>query len=720
MTPVHGKRMGLAALGLSLLTLLAVGLLSFREWQAFRKGAADVVRFRQVLQLNRGLLAHVSIAESSQRGFLLTGRPDYLAPHDSAVAQIPAELERLAALTGDDQFAAGRVEELRPLVRDKLDELRRTIQVRRTKGLAAALEIVDTDVGKELMERIRSLCLSIETEQYEAHERSWSELASGAAVARWFGWLGALTLAAFIAAGGLALGRAAAAQEALTASADAASSLLRTTLYSIGDGVISTDAQGLVRMMNPIAERLTGYSETEALGLPAERVFHIVDAKTRAEAESPIRRVLREGRVAGLANHTALISRGGEDVPIDDSGAPIRAGGGEIQGVVLVFRDVTERKRAEEALRESERRFRTVADSAPVMIWSETPEGRRDYFNRRWLEFRGRPLELETGEGWKEGIHPDDVARHVEMLRRSVEPHQPFALEYRLRRAGGSYAWVLSHGTPRFDADGQFLGYIGSCVDIDDRKRAEEKLWRTAKLESLGVLAGGVAHDFNNLLVGILGSASLLEEYIPKERDARELLDSIRTAGERAARLTKQMLAYSGRGRFAVEPLDLSAQVRQIASLIEASIPTNVDLRFVLADGLPAVQGDASQIQQLIMNLTINAVEALEPSGGLVEVLTAVQTADAGAVVDAATAEALPPGAYVTLAVSDNGPGMDRETLTKIFDPFFTTKFMGRGLGLPSVSGITRGHGGAIAVDSTPGKGTTFRAFFPIAAARTR
>jgi PAS domain S-box-containing protein len=568
----------------------------------------------------------------------------------------------------------------------------------------------------QVMDRLRAVFSEIEADQEDRRQRSWDDLEWEARNDLSLTLAGAFLLAALVAAGAILLSRAARAQEFLAATAAASGDLLRTTLYSIGDAVITTDAQGAVRMMNRVAERLTGCAESEARGLPADRVFPIVNEQTREEVESPIQRVLREGQVVGLGNHTVLVSRTGREVPIDDSGAPIRGRDGSLQGVVLVFRDITERKRAEEALEQSERRFRTVADSAPVMICSDAPDGRRAFFNQPWLRFTGRTWEQEMEDGWKEGIHPEDRQRRQEVYDRALETLQPFSVEFRLRRHDGQYCWVLGRGLPRFGADGEFLGFIGSCTDIDDRKRAEEKIVRqAAKLESLGVLAGGIAHDFNNLLVGIMGSASLLEDHVAGNAAALEFVTNLQLSSERAAKLTKQMLAYSGRGRFFVEPLDLSEQVRQIVALIEASIPKNVDVRLTLAERLPTIEADASQIQQIVMNLAINAAEAIGPEGGRVAVSTSIESVDEGTVADFGVGATLGPGPYVTLTVADNGSGMDAQTQSKIFDPLFTTKFTGRGLGLAAVAGIVRGHRGAIKVESAPGKGACFQVWFPAA-----
>ena len=221
------------------------------------------------------------------------------------------------------------------------------------------------------------------------------------------------------------------------------------------------------------------------------------------------------------------------------------------------------------------------------------------------------------------------------------------------------------------------------------------------------MLAGGVAHDFNNLLTGILGNASLAEEVLPAGHPAHSAIREVIEASERAAHLTRQMLAYAGKGRFVVERLDLSAAVREIANLVRSSIPRNVMLRLELTPELPPIEADAGQIQQLVMNLVINGAEAIgEGSAGTVLVATGVRQAGPG-VAD---------GNYVFLEVRDTGCGMDETTRARIFEPFFTTKFTGRGLGLSAVQGIVRGHNGELRVESAPGSGTTFQVFFPATA----
>ena len=243
----------------------------------------------------------------------------------------------------------------------------------------------------------------------------------------------------------------------------------------------------------------------------------------------------------------------------------------------------------------------------------------------------------------------------------------------------------------------------------------ERQIQHAQKLESLGVLAGGIAHDFNNLLMGVLGYADLALMDLAPEAPAREYLEGIETSARRAAELAKQMLAYSGKGRFIVRPLDLSALVQEMTHLLEVSISKKSVLKYHFAEGIPSFEGDATQVRQVVMNLITNASDAIGDRSGLIGVRTGAQYCDRDYLCETYLDDDLVPGLYVYLEVSDTGCGMTREQEEKIFDPFFTTKFTGRGLGLAAVLGIVRGHSGAIKVYSEPGKGTTFKVLFPIA-----
>ena len=262
----------------------------------------------------------------------------------------------------------------------------------------------------------------------------------------------------------------------------------------------------------------------------------------------------------------------------------------------------------------------------------------------------------------------------------------------------------------RFDREERTLLAI---EDVTDSRRAEEESRQSQKMEAIGYLATGVAHDFNNLLTSIMGNASLLLNAMREDDPGRSAINGVIVSGQRAADLTRQLLAYAGKGRAYLERVDLSEVVIQTGRLIHASIPANVHLRLDLDKHLSLLLADPSQMQQVAMNLVINGAEAIGPSGGAVLVRTGRQTITDEPLPDLYPHEQLVPGEYVLLEVQDNGSGMDKETVLKIFDPFFTTKFTGRGLGLAAVLGIVRHHKGAIQIHSVPGRGSSFRVLFP-------
>jgi PAS domain S-box-containing protein len=295
--------------------------------------------------------------------------------------------------------------------------------------------------------------------------------------------------------------------------------------------------------------------------------------------------------------------------------------------------------------------------------------------------------------------------------------HRP----YRVRHRDGSVRWLYDSARVVRGDDGQVQCFLGYVIDITAHVRAEEekrelerRLLHAQKLESLGVLAGGVAHDFNNLLAGILGQASLARRELGSTSGhLAESIDQIERLALRAADLTRQLLAYSGKGRFVVEPVDVGELVRDMASMLEVVISKKAALRLLLAPELPAVMADRTQLQQVIMNLITNASEALGEEAGSITIRTAVETCTSAYLEEAFGVKGLASGPYVSLEVSDTGVGMTPEVLGKLFDPFFTTKAAGRGLGMSAVLGIVRGHGGAIRVYSELGKGTSFRLLFP-------
>ena len=286
-------------------------------------------------------------------------------------------------------------------------------------------------------------------------------------------------------------------------------------------------------------------------------------------------------------------------------------------------------------------------------------------------------------------------------------------LEVRCLTREGGTKWVKVHAR---SPQGEIRGISGTLTDITEQKRNETALLQAQKLESLGVLAGGIAHDFNNLLVAIMGNADLALQRLHEPDRARHHIQLVSAAIERAAQLCRQLLAYSGKGRFTIEAVDLNALVREMAHLLKVSIGKGVTLEYHLAEALPAIEADATQIRQAVMNLVINASEAIGERDGCIRIETGLGRMESDPTFNTYLSHDLEEGAYVHLRVQDTGCGMDDETLKRIFDPFFTTKFTGRGLGLAAILGIVRSHKGSLLVDSRINRGTTFCLQFPIAA----
>jgi PAS domain S-box-containing protein len=672
-------------------------------------------------------------------------------------------------------------------------------------------------------------------------------------------------------------------------------SLLRATLEATTDGILVLDTRGQIengnrkffemwhipepvlaagdgtRVLELVAEQLTD---------PAGFLAQAQDLASHPEAEHRAVWAVKDGRTVECA---ALVQRLGPHAV----------------GRVWSVRDITEQRRAEQALARSRDFALKLFDDFPSPIWRSGIDARCDYFNTSWLAFTGRSLEEELGEGWAEGVHPDDLPRCLATYREAFQTRRPFEMEYRLRRHDGAYRWILDVGRPYHDLDGRFAGYLGSCYDITDRVRTEQalqaktdqvqavsdamtkfleegdwraaslrflraamsltgseygfvgvvadgpvlrilahegivwdrevnrefyeqalrtyqavgyleftnldnlfgrvvttgttilanapqrdprakglpaghppldaflgvpilhgtevvgmigvanrpggyteaeqatleflaqaagvlldssrrqqreaalrtQLWQAQKLEAIGRLAGGIAHDFNNLLMVITGYSTALLQHLKADSPLRRYPVEIQKAGDRAAALTQQLLAFSRRQVLEPRVLSLNDCVTSMGTMLRRLIGEHIRLVTALDRGLGCVKADQAQIEQVLMNLVLNARDAMPDGGTLTITTTNVELAPGLA----QPLGDVPPGPYVTLVVADTGHGMDAETQAHIFEPFFTTKEQGQGtgLGLASVYGIVTQSGGAIAVHSAPGQGTTFTIYLP-------
>jgi len=464
--------------------------------------------------------------------------------------------------------------------------------------------------------------------------------------------------------------------------------------------------------------RVTGYSRDEVIGRSTMELLVWDDEEKRRgfvkrlRRESAVRNFEAGFRLKNGSVRVGLIS----GTLFEQEGVP---------HMLTVTRDIMERKAQEEALKHSEEKLRSLVESSPMGILIVQGDPPRIVFANSpmydLVQWSPEELSAMTEEDLATIFQPDDWGRfRSHYLRRLSEPTLPAHYEVPVIRKDGARRWVEIYVTSI-----QFAGQPSAqcCfIDITDRKRAEEerrlflaRAQESQRLESLGHMAGAIAHDFNNLLTGVLGNANLAIMDLPPGSPTMNTLRDIETAAKAAADLAQQMLICSGRGATMLKPLDLSQTIDSLHRLVAANIPPKVQAAYQLAPDLPPVNADATQIGQVLMNLVINAVEAIGSSEGRIEVRTERRRLDRATLDQAVMGQALPEADYVVLVVRDTGVGMDGETVRKVFDPFFSTKFLGRGMGLAAVQGVVRGHMGAIAVESRPGGGSCFSIYLPFA-----
>ena len=487
----------------------------------------------------------------------------------------------------------------------------------------------------------------------------------------------------------------------------------RELLEKLGEGFGIVDPEERFAYANLSAARIFGVGPGELVG---RSLREFVDEATYARilAQTALRR-------QGVASTYEIQIRrpDGESRTVALTASPFHSETGEFIGADGLFMDVTERKRAELALKESEERYRELFNnSTDAIFWIRVDEG-----GTFWVEainpaeeaLLGTRSEEVCGRRLEE-LLPRPMAETVlANFRRCLEGGVPTRYEERVELASGPKVF-LTQLVPIRSPQGTIVRLVGFSQDITQAKQAEEAMRQAQKLESLGVLAGGIAHDFNNLLTAILGNLNLAQLKSAPESPALPYLENVERTVLKAAELTKQMLAYSGRGRFVVKPHDLNQVVQEMIHLLNVSLSKKVQLRFELSPDLPTIEADAAQIQQVVMNLVTNASEAIGDRDGVIAIATRAQHLDEGLLRTVLLGQFLKPGLHAVLEISDTGSGIPPEIMGRIFDPFFTTKQSGRGLGLSAMQGILRGHHAGIRIQSEPGRGTTFTLYFPVAA----
>jgi two-component system cell cycle sensor histidine kinase/response regulator CckA len=688
--------------------LILNGVLLTWSLSFYETTARDVGHTQEFLSRVQHVLGIFQDMETGQRGFLITGSEQYLEPYRRAVGTAESEVGMLRRNGPNDASLVKQLDRLSVVTKEKIFELDETIRLRREQGEEAARAIVMTGRGLHTMDELRRIVAQVELDasarlraRTESQQRSLHWIAATGPA----GLLLALTFTVLATRQTRRAERAAIFAEAELKRHEGEFRLLADSIQQLA---WMANADGWIFWYNRRWFEFTGTTAQEMDGWGWQSVH---DPATLPQV---------------LKNWTAAIATG----VIWEMEFPLRGADGEYrsfltrampvknaQGHVVRWfgtnTDITGRVKTERASAQ----LAAIVESSEDAIVGKDLNGNIESWNAGAEKLYGYSQAEILGHSMALLLPPERSDEEMDILRRTQRGEQVRTMETTRVKKGGETVMISLNVSPIHNLRAEIVGASHIARDISERKEFEYKMHEMQKLETLGVLAGGIAHDFNNLLTSIMGNASLALERVPAGDSGRHFLSEVIKGAERAAALTRQLLAYAGKGQFMIEAVDLSSLAKEISQLVEASIPRKVQLLLELDPKLPFVEGDAGQLQQVIMNLVINGAEAIGEDRGTVIVRTWMQDADDAYLQTAFSNSGLLSGRYVALEVNDTGIGMDAATVTKIFDPFFTTKFTGRGLGLAAVQGIVRSHHGALKVYSTSGVGTSFKILLPAAGA---
>lgn len=685
-------------LAVAALILLTMAGMVFRAWTQYQKASADADHAHEVRNAAEHLFSTVQDAETGQRGYLLTGDETYLAPYYQAIQIVSADMARLKGLLRTPEDQAGDAKRLSELVDQKLGELHQTIELRRSQGLPAAMAVVLSDRGKRLMDEVRELCKGIQ-------EREYSTLTAGSREERNYARrtelvmiFGSIILFAFLIVASVMTNRAVIARDQSLRQAREARDTLQTTLASIGDAVVATDREGRIVFANRVARAVLRTGDADISGRPLEELFRIVNEYTRATVESPVTKVLREGTVVGLANHTILIAQDGTEVPIDDSGAPIRGADGEILGTVLVFRDILERREAElkltllaNVVEFSDDAIVSKDLNGLVTSWNK---GAERIFGYSAAEMIGKPISVIAPPD-----RADEMPKILERIRRGerVEHFESVRLA-----KNGRLVNVSLTVSPVMDSAGKIVGASKIARDITERTLAAQAIAQhsdqlarsNADLQQFTYAA---SHDLQEPLRTVVSFTQLLSDrYKGKfDQEADEFMGYVISAATRMRLLIADLLNYSRMVHREDVPFkDVSMNEAVDLATHNLHLAIQESAATLEVSTLPTLRADRVQMIQLFQNLISNAIKYRGEGSPRIRI-AAEQNGDDW-----------------VLSVCDNGAGIPndyREYIFGLFKRLHGPEHAGSGVGLAICKSIVERHGGRIWVESEPGGGSTFK-----------
>jgi PAS domain S-box-containing protein len=480
----------------------------------------------------------------------------------------------------------------------------------------------------------------------------------------------------------------------------------RLAVEAAPNAVVMVNHQGKIILVNSQTEKLFGYGREELLW---QSVEILLPGSSQQSQPGPLARPQALPMRRGHDLHGQR--KDGTQFPVELTLSPIETEHGT--WVLSVIVDTTDRRRAEAAMREGEERFRNLADTAPVMIWATDPDKRFTFFNKTWLDFTGRTLEQELGNGWAEGVHPEDLDRCFASFSASFDARRDFEIEFRLRRADGEYRWLLCKGVPRFAPSGIFAGYIGSDMDVTDQKYAEtarrrnlDEIAHMNRVVAMGELTAALAHELNQPLAAILSNAQAARRFLSDESpdliQVGVCLADIVADDKRAAEIIQRLRTLVKKGESHADLVDLNEVVHDAIRLLgHDAMLRQASIKFEPFPGLPPVLGDRVQLCQVVLNLLMNGLEAVaELAASDRRELVRTVELDNG---------------FVELMVEDSGKGIAEGDLARVFEPFFSTKPEGLGMGLSISRSIVQAHGGRIWTENNVGGGAVFHCVLPAA-----